>query len=673
MFKLQSPFKPAGDQPGVISRLVAGLKNGLSDQTLIGVTGSGKTFTMANVIKDAGRPTLVISHNKTLAAQLYQEFKEFFPKSAVHYFVSYYDYYQPEAYIPQSDTYIEKDAAVNEELDRLRHAATQDLLERSDVIIVASVSCIYNIGSPEEYQELSLKLLKNQSLERRAFLSQLTQLQYTRNEIEASPGTFRAKGNFVEIYPATGDKIFKIEIEKNLIKSVQKSADILNPKFQIQDSINIYPAKYWVSPQDKIKLAAENIKEELKERLAFFKKEGKILEAERLKNRTLNDLEMMIETGYCHGVENYSAHLEFRKAGSAPFTLLDYFRYATARQAHRPEQSRGKGDDFLVFIDESHMSIPQLRGMYNGDRSRKQTLIDYGFRLPSALDNRPLKFDEITKRLSQTIYVSATPAPYELEKSKQLVEQFVRPTGLLDPSVQVRPVKNQIPDLISDIQKTVAEKERILRTVLTKRLAEDLAEYLANENIKVHYMHSEIHTLDRPEILKDLREGKYDVLVGINLLREGLDLPEVSLVVILDADKEGFLRNDTTLIQTMGRASRHLKGNIIMYADSITGSMKRAISEVGRRRKIQEIYNKKHGITPQPIKKPIRAPIISRKEKRDKESILDLPPALALQTKGGKKLISRLEKAMREAAGAWEFERAAQLRDYIKRLKEAAR
>ncbi len=611
---------------------------------LLGVTGSGKTFTMASVIKKIQRPALIISPNKTLAAQLYQEFKEFFPQSAVHYFVSYYDYYQPEAYIVQSDTYIEKDAKINEEIDRLRHAAVQDVILRKDVIVVASVSCIYNIGSPENYQNVSLDVKTKQKIRRKDFLSHLTNLQYKRNDIDLTPGSFRARGDIVDIYLVTGEKVLRIHFKGEQINALslmpggfnsQKQADVKNYK--------LFPASFWAAPQDKISIAIENIKTELQDRLKELKKQAKVLEAQRLKQRTNYDLEMLQETGYCHGIENYSRHLEFRKPGQAPFSLVDYFDYFNP----------GK---FLMFIDESHISIPQIRAMAVQDKIRKENLVDFGFRLPSAIDNRPLKFLEFEKRVNQAIYVSATPAEYEKEKSgKNIVEQIIRPTGLLEPSIEIKKTENQIDDLIKEIEKRTKNQQRTLVITLTKRLAEAVADYLAEKGVKTHYLHSEIKTMERPEILKNFRQGKYDVLVGINLLREGLDLPEVSLIAILDADKEGFLRNKTTLIQTMGRAARHPLGHIILYADKTTESMKQAIGEINRRRKIQKNYNKKYGVKPQPIIKDIREWGFSKKEDVDSEFWL-------IQDK------KLLNKEMKEAAKNLDFERAAEIRDLIKKI-----
>ncbi|KKP93146.1 MAG: UvrABC system protein B, partial [Parcubacteria group bacterium GW2011_GWA1_36_12] len=594
-FKLISNLKPKGDQPKAIKQLSHNLKSGVKNQVLLGVTGSGKTFTMASVIEKIQKPTLVISPNKTLAAQLYQEFKEFFPNNAVHYFVSYYDYYQPEAYIPQSDTYIEKDAKINEEIDRLRHAAVQDVTLKKDVIVVASVSCIYNIGSPKNYENISLEIKLKQGIKRKSFLGLLTNLQYQRNDIDFKPGTFRVRGDIIEIYIVTGEKILRIEFSEDRIYEISETKPGLGQKYKSAGTkLKLFPAHFWVTPQDKLEIAIGNIKLELEEKLKELKREKKLLEAERLEQRTNYDLEMLRETGWCHGIENYSSHMEFRKPGQAPFSLVDYFGY------FNPE-------GFLMFIDESHISIPQVKAMAVQDKIRKETLIDFGFRLPSAIDNRPLTFSEFAKRQKQTIYVSATPADFEKQKSeKNIVEQLIRPTGLLEPSIEIKKTKNQIKGLIGEIKKEVKKKQRVLVVTLTKRLAEEISDYLIERGIKTQYLHSEVKTLERPEILKNLREGKYDVLVGINLLREGIDLPEVALVVILDADKEGFLRNKTTLIQTMGRAARHPEGRIILYADKITQSMQLAIKEINRRRKIQEDYNKKHKITPKAIIKDIR-------------------------------------------------------------------
>ena len=643
MFELHSPFKPTGDQPQAIEKLVQNLKSGARHNILLGVTGAGKTFVMSNIIEKIGKPVLLISHNKTLAAQTYQEFKEFFPENAVHYFVSYYDYYQPEAYIPQSDTYIEKDAKINEEVDRLRHAATQDLLIRQDVIIVASVSSIYNIGSPEDYQKVSLEISPGQKMKRKDFLKNLVSLQYQRNDTDLKPGTFRVRGEIVEIALVTGQGILKVELFGEGIEKISLSQTLLTLKYvAITGKYRLFPAHFWVTPQERISLAADNIKLELQEQVNKLKKEKKLLEAQRLEQRTNYDLEMLRETGYCHGVENYSRHLEFRKPGEPPFTLIDYF----------PQ-------NFILFIDESHQALPQLHAMANQDRARKKTLIEYGFRLPSAIDNRPLTFEEFEKKISQAVYVSATPGEEERKKvgKKHIVEQLIRPTGLLEPSIEIRPTKSQVKDLILEIKKRVEKKERVLVVTLTKRLAEALADYLNEEGISCQWLHLEVKTLERPVILKNLRLGKFDVLVGINLLREGLDLPEVALVAILDADKEGFLRSETTLIQTMGRAARHISGHVILYADKITKSMAAAIKEVKRRRKIQEEYNREYHITPKPIVKEIREWPFANKEKVIASEFWMIRD---------KKL---LEKEMKEAAKNLDFERAAEIRDLIKTLK----
>jgi len=643
MFRLVSKFKPTGDQPQAIEKLAKNIKAGVQHQVLLGVTGSGKTYTMAKVIEKTKKPALIISPNKILCAQLYQEFKEFFPENSVHFFVSYYDYYQPEAYIPQTDTYIEKDSKINEEIDRLRHASTQDLLTRSDVIVIASVSCIYNIGSPKDYQQVSLEINKGQEIKRKDFLSHLISLQYQRNDIDQKPGTFRVRGGIVDIFLVTGGEILRIEFFGDKIDKILISPASLDTKYKILNTkYKLFPAHFWVTPEKKVSLAIANIKLELQEQLKKLKKEKKLLEAQRLEQRTNYDLEILTETGFCHGVENYSRHLEFRKPNEPPFALLDYYL-----------------KDFLIFIDESHLTIPQLRAMAVQDRARKKTLIEYGFRLPSAIDNRPLTFDEFNQKAKQIIYVSATPDEYEKRKSakKYIAQQLIRPTGLLEPAIEIRPTKNQIKDIIEEIRKMIVKKQRVLVLTLTKRLAEALSEHLAEVGINSQWLHSEIKTLERPKILKELREGKYDVLVGINLLREGLDLPEVSLVAILDADKEGFLRSETTLIQTMGRAARHIEGRVILYADKITFSMKKAIDEISRRRKIQERYNKKHKITPRQISKEIRDWPFASKEKEVASEFWAIHD---------KKL---LEKEMREAAKNLDFERAAEIRDLIKKLK----
>ena len=638
-FHLVSGFKPTGDQPTAIETLTAGVLDGVPYQTLLGVTGSGKTFTMANIIERTQKPTLIISHNKTLAAQLYQEFKEFFPENAVHYFVSYYDYYQPEAYIPQTDTYIEKDASINDFIDRLRHASTQSALSRSDVIIVASVSCIYGIGNPIEYDAMSARVRVGDTLKRQDFLRTLATLQYTRNDIQQLPGTFTVKGENVIITSPTGMETTIIEFFGNQIERLNESSAVTD--------VRIFPAKHFVTPQEKIDSAIKNIFTELEEQLAHFRAAGSLLEAERLEQRTRFDMEMLKITGYLSGVENYSRQLSFRRAGEPPYTLLDYL----------PK-------DFLVFIDESHITVSQIRGMYNGDQARKRTLVKHGFRLPSALDNRPLQFEEFEERVPQTIYVSATPKPYELNQGP-IAEQIIRPTGLLDPEIEIRPTKNQIQDLIGEIKLRAEKNERTLVTTITKRLAEDIADYLRDAGIKAEYIHADIKTLDRPVLLNKLRIGKFDALVGINLLREGLDMPEVSLVVILDADKEGFLRNETTLIQTMGRAARHLTGRVIMYADKITNSMQQAMDVTTRRRKRQNEYNNANGITPQAIVKDVREWF---PEHAKEETIEDAVMRVKAEKRSTIELKRELEDEMLDAAANLEFERAAKLRDILKKL-----
>jgi len=660
-FTLKSQFRPTGDQPQAIEELAANLAAGTPHQTLLGVTGSGKTYTVANVIERLQKPALIISHNKTLAAQLYQEFKEFFPENTVHYFVSYYDYYQPEAYIPQTDTYIEKDAKINETIDALRHASTASLLSRKDVIIVASVSCIYGLGSPEEYQSVSIELKIGGRLAQKELLKHLVLLQYSRNPVDPRQGHFRTREDTIEIYLPSGEEIISVSFQKNKVARIElRSASVRDQRNPHSvRNLTIFPAKHFVTPQDKLELALENIKKELAERLEQLKKYGKTLEAARLKQRTEFDLEVLRSTGYVNGIENYSRQLDFRQAGTPPHTLLDYFLYA-------------HGEDFLTFIDESHATIPQLRGMYNGDRARKNVLIEYGFRLPSAADNRPLTFEEFSKKIAQAVYVSATPAPYELELSKKscpatyelqpkscIVQQLIRPTGILDPQIEIRPTKNQIADVISEIKQRIVKNERSLVMALTKRLAEDIAEYLAEAGIRAEYLHSEVKTLDRPEILKKLRAGEHDVIVGINLLREGLDLPEVSFIAILDADKEGFLRNQTTLLQIVGRAARHIDGKVILYADIVTGSMKAAINETNRRRKVQEEYNRNHDITPQKIEITIRKSIL---EGAGGEEIAAVPGGATGE------IIKSLQREMKKAAREMDFERAAKLRDRIKQL-----
>ena len=666
MFTLSSKFKPAGDQPEAIEKLTRSLKAGMKHQTLLGVTGSGKTFTIANVIANIKKPTLVISHNKTLAAQLYQEFREFFPNNSVHYFVSYYDYYQPEAYMPQSDTYIEKDAQINQEIDRLRHAATQAVMTRDDVIVIASVSCIYNLGSPENYQKLSLSLFEKQKINPKQLMDSLSKLQYT-HDLELKRGTFRKSTDELEIVSATGDRITKIKFKGSKIEKISTAEgvdlDSLIYNVPVYEKIietRIFPAKYWIAADDKVDLAIQNIKAEMQQHVKKLEKDGLRLEAARLKERTEYDMQMIKQAGYCHGIENYSRHLDFRESDAPPFTLIDFFKT--------------KGD-FLTVIDESHMTIPQINGMHGGDHSRKSTLVEYGFRLPSALDNRPLRFDEFEKNINQRVYISATPKPYEIKKStkKGVAEQLVRPTGLLDPIIEIQPTENQIQHLLEEIRKRAANGQRVLVTTLTKRMAEDLSEHLADNGVKVNYIHSEIKTLQRLEIIHDLRLGNYDVIVGVNLLREGLDLPEVSLVAILDADKEGFLRNTTTLIQTMGRAARHVDGHVIMYADKITRSMANAIKETARRRKAQEEFNIKNGITPTTIIKAVkRSDLPSSKKARiskwysydpsDKEELEHLTPI---------KQLDRLQKDMERAVKELKFERAMILREQILKIRKS--
>jgi excinuclease ABC subunit B len=649
-FKIVSDFRLTGDQPQAVDKLVEGLNKGYRDQTLLGVTGSGKTFTMANVIERIQWPTLVICHNKTLAAQLATEFKEFFPENAVGYFVSYYDYYQPEAYIPSTDLYIEKETDINEEIDKLRHAATMSLFTRRDVVIVASVSCIYSLGAPEEYRSFALTIERGKHYKRDKLIRHLVDMQYERNDYDFTRGKFRIRGDTLEIQPAYQETALRIEFWGDEIEHIVEVDPLTGELLAHHDQVDIYPAKHFVTSQEKLLAAIEDIKVELEERLKELKNQGKLLEAQRLEARTNYDIEMLQEVGYCTGVENYSRHLQRRAPGSTPWTLLDYFP-----------------DDFLLFIDESHMTLPQIRGMYHGDISRKQTLVNYGFRLPSALDNRPLHFEEFNQHINQVIYVSATPKPYEYEHSHQIVEQLVRPTGLLEPTVEVKPVKGQIDDLIYQIKNRVAKGERCLVTTLTKRMAEELSDYLREMEIKTHYLHSEVETLERVEILRDLRLGVYDVVVGINLLREGLDLPEVSLVAILDADKEGYLRSEEALIQTMGRAARHINAHVIMYADSITQSMQKAIEETGRRREIQEAYNKEHGITPQGIRKAIKD--ITERVQAVAET--RVPYAVTpISKEEMAQLIKQLESQMKAAAKNLEFEKAAMIRDRIIELRK---
>jgi len=648
--KLKSDFEPTGDQPRAIEQLTKGLKEGLHHQTLLGVTGSGKTFTMANVIQDVQKPTLVLSHNKTLAAQLYGEFKHFFPDNAVHYFVSYFDYYQPEAYIPRSDTYIEKDSQINEEIDRLRHAATDALLSRKDVIIVASVSCIYGIGSVEDYNGLSIDVKVGERKVRDKFLRQLTDIQYQRNDIDFHRSTFRVRGDVVDVFPAGEELAYRIEFFGDDVERITKLDPLTGEILAELESYKIFPGSHYVTPQEKLKVALGHIEKELAERLALFKKEGKLLEAQRLEQRTRFDLEMLQETGFVKGIENYSRYLTNREPGEQPATLMDYFP-----------------DDYLLIADESHMTIPQVRGMYNGDRARKEVLVEHGFRLPSALDNRPLTFTEFERHINQVIYASATPAEYELSRSPEPAQQVIRPTGLLDPPIEVRPIEGQIDDLIAEIRDTTAKRQRVLVTTLTKRMSEDLAEYLKELNIKVAYLHSDVDTLDRTDILRDLRLGVYDVLVGINLLREGLDLPEVSLVAILDADKEGFLRSEQALIQTVGRAARHEEGHVIMYADRVTKSMQKTIDETTRRCKIQEAYNTKHHITPTGISRAVEKgmrPDLPDEAKRAKLNLNKIP-----KDEYGS-LIKDLTSQMDLAAANLQFETAAELRDIIEDIKK---
>jgi excinuclease ABC subunit B len=649
-FKIVSDFGLTGDQPQAVDKLIDGLNKGYREQTLLGVTGSGKTFTMANVIERIQRPTLVICHNKTLAAQLATEFKEFFPENAVEYFVSYYDYYQPEAYIPSTDLYIEKETDINEEIDKLRHAATRSLFTRRDIVIVASVSCIYGLGAPEEYRSFVLTIESNKRYKRNKLVRHLVDMQYERNDYDFTRGRFRIRGDTLEIQPAYEETALRIEFWGDEIERIVEVDPLTGEVLAHRDQVDIYPAKHFVTSHDKLMAAIEDIKVELEDRLKELRSQGKLLEAQRLEARTNYDIEMLQEVGYCTGVENYSRHLQRRAPGSTPWTLLDYFP-----------------DDFLLFIDESHMTLPQIRGMYHGDISRKQTLVDYGFRLPSALDNRPLNFEEFDKHVNQVIYVSATPKLYEYEHSQQVVEQLVRPTGLLEPTVEVKPVKGQIDDLIYQIKRRVAKGERCLVTTLTKRMAEELSDYLKEMEIKTHYLHSEVETLERVEILRDLRLGVYDVVVGINLLREGLDLPEVSLVAILDADKEGYLRSEEALIQTMGRAARHLNAHVIMYADTITQSMQKAIEETSRRRQVQEAYNKEHGITPQGIRKAIKditERVQAVAETRAPYTIIPISKEEMAQ------LIKQLESQMKAAAKNLEFEKAAMIRDRIIELRK---
>jgi excinuclease ABC subunit B len=652
-FKLVSPFQPTGDQPTAIAKLVEGIQRGDKYQTLLGATATGKTFVMAAIIEKAQKPTLVIAHNKTLAAQLYSEFREFFPHNAVEYFVSYYDYYQPEAYVPKQDLYIEKDSDINEEIDRLRLAATSALLSRRDVVIVASVSCIYGLGSPEDYGRVTLSLKRGETRNRDKVLRHLVEIHYERNDFDLGRGKFRVRGDTLEVAPAYGTNAYRIEFFGDEIDRIVEIDTTTGEVLLEHDAIDVFPAKHFITPEDKLAAALQDIEKELADQVARFKAQEKRLEAQRIEQRTKYDLEMLREIGYCSGIENYSRPLAQRAPGSPPWTLLDYFP-----------------DHFMMFIDESHMTVPQIHGMFNGDRARKETLVEYGFRLPSALDNRPLRFDEFEKKIHQVIFVSATPAAYELKVSAQVAEQIIRPTGLVDPEVIVRPIKGQIDDLIAEIKKRVERHERALVTTLTKRMAEDLADYLHDLGIKVHYLHSEVQTLERVEILRDLRLGVHDVVVGINLLREGLDLPEVSLVAILDADKEGFLRSETSLIQTIGRAARHVNGQVIMYADTMTDSMKRAIDETNRRRKVQLEHNAKHGIVPQGIVKQVHDLTSRVRVAAESKAEYKAGGLGAIPKSEGARLIAELEKQMKQAAQNWEFEKAALLRDQILELRQ---
>ncbi|WJE52508.1 excinuclease ABC subunit B [Bacillus cereus] len=651
-FEIVSEYSPQGDQPRAIKQLVAGINNGKKHQVLLGATGTGKTFTISNVIKEVKKPTLVMAHNKTLAGQLYSELKDFFPNNAVEYFVSYYDYYQPEAYVPQTDTFIEKDAQINDEIDKLRHSATSALFERDDVIIVASVSCIYGLGSPEEYRELVVSLRVGMEKDRNQLLRELVDVQYGRNDIDFKRGTFRVRGDVVEIFPASLDEhCIRIEFFGDEIDRIREVNALTGEVLAEREHVAIFPASHFVTREEKMKVAVENIEKELEERLKELNDKGKLLEAQRIEQRTRYDLEMMREMGFCSGIENYSRHLTLRPAGSTPYTLIDYF----------PK-------DFLIVMDESHVTVPQVRAMYNGDQARKQVLVDHGFRLPSAMDNRPLMFEEFEEKTNQVVYVSATPGPYELEHAPEVVEQIIRPTGLLDPQIDVRPIEGQIDDLLGEIHDRIAKNERVLITTLTKKMSEDLTDYLKDVGIKVNYLHSEIKTLERIEIIRDLRLGKFDVLIGINLLREGLDIPEVSLVAILDADKEGFLRSERSLIQTIGRAARNEHGHVIMYADRITRSMGIAIEETKRRRQKQEAYNEEHGITPKTIQKEVRD-VIRATTAAEETEVYEDGPAKKMTKKEREKTIAKMEAEMKEAAKALDFERAAELRDLLLELK----
>lgn len=652
-FELVSKFQPAGDQPKAIEELVEQINSGQRHQTLLGATGTGKTYTMSQVIQRIGKPTLIIAHNKTLAGQLYSEFKEFFPNNRVEYFVSYYDYYQPEAYVPSTDTFIEKDAQINDEIDKLRHSATSSLFERDDVIIIASVSCIYGLGNPEEYRDMVVSVRVGMELERNQLLRKLVDIQYARNDIDFKRGTFRVRGDVVEIFPASRDEqCIRVEFFGDEIDRIREINHLTGEVIHEREHFPIFPASHFVTREEKMKIAIERIEEELKERLEELRNDNKLLEAQRLEQRTNYDLEMMREMGFCSGVENYSVHLTLRPLGSTPYTLLDYFK------------------DFLIMIDESHVTLPQIRGMFNGDKARKSVLVDHGFRLPSALDNRPLQFAEFEEKAQQLLYVSATPGPYELEHTEKMVEQIIRPTGLLDPTIDIRPSEHQIDDLLEEIIKRSEKNERVLITTLTKKMSEDLTDYLKEAGIKVQYLHSEIKTLERIEIIRELRKGTYDVLVGINLLREGLDIPEVSLVTILDADKEGFLRSNRALIQTIGRAARNSNGHVIMYADKITDSMQFALDETARRRESQIAFNEKHGITPTTIQKDIRELISAHSEIKDTVAADEpIKKKRKLTKKEREKVMIELEKEMKDAAKALDFERASELRDALFELK----
>ncbi|MCM3517981.1 excinuclease ABC subunit UvrB [Staphylococcus xylosus] len=652
-FGLHSDFEPQGDQPEAIKKIVNGVNEGKRHQTLLGATGTGKTFTMSNVIKQVGKPTLIIAHNKTLAGQLYSEFKEFFPENRVEYFVSYYDYYQPEAYVPSTDTFIEKDASINDEIDQLRHSATSALFERDDVIIIASVSCIYGLGNPEEYRDLVVSVRVGMEMDRSELLRKLVDVQYTRNDIDFKRGTFRVRGDVVEIFPASREEMcIRVEFFGDEIDRIREVNYLTGEVLRERDHFAIFPASHFVTREEKMKLAIQRIENELEARLTELRSENKLLEAQRLEQRTNYDLEMMREMGFCSGIENYSVHLTLRPTGSTPYTLLDYF-----------------GDDWLVMIDESHVTLPQIRGMYNGDRARKQVLVDHGFRLPSALDNRPLKFEEFEEKTKQLVYVSATPGPFELEHTDEMVQQIIRPTGLLDPKIEVRPTENQIDDLIGEIQDRIDRNERVLVTTLTKKMSEDLTTYLKEAGIKVNYLHSEIKTLERIEIIRDLRMGTYDVIVGINLLREGIDIPEVSLVVILDADKEGFLRSQRSLVQTIGRAARNSRGEVIMYGDKITDSMRYALDETERRRTIQETYNEKYNITPTTINKKIHDVISATVDNDETNERQQTEVPKKMTKKEREKTIANIEKEMKKAAKDLDFEKATELRDMLFELK----